>query len=102
MLPNTLKLWEGSEFQESYRMAVGYSNLDKNPSLDYDAITEENYDELEKLPDRMLYEEWDYRSNIGMLTVVPLFIGIGQESTAESLHYEFLNISPRPVLSVIL
>lgn len=101
ILPKTLKLWNSGEFQDDYIIAVGHSSIDKNPSLDYDDIVEENYEGLERIPDRMLYEEWDCRDNIGMLTVVPIFIGIGNETTTESLHYEFLNVSPRPSLSTI-
>jgi hypothetical protein len=101
ILPQALKLWESGEFQEDYFVAVGRNSINKNPSLDYDAITEENYEKLERLPDRMLYEEWDFRDNISMLTVVSVFLGIDQEGPAESFHYEFENISPRPIPSVI-
>jgi hypothetical protein len=97
ILPNKLKLWTNEEFQEDYRVAIGYSSLDKNPSLDYDDIVAENHEDLESKSDRMLYEEWDCFNNIGMLTIVPVFIGLDQEDRAESLHYQFLNISPRPV-----
>jgi hypothetical protein len=99
ILPAELKLWEGGEFQEDYRIAVGYNSIDKNSSLDYDDIIDENYDELENLADRMLYEEWDTRNNIGMLTVVPVFIGLCTDDTTGTLHYEILNRSPRSVLS---
>jgi hypothetical protein len=101
IFPNTLKLWDSGEFQEDYRVAVGHKSIDKNASLDYDDIIDENYEDLENLPDRMLYEEWDERSNIGMLTVVPVFIGLGQQNTTSTLHYELLNRSPRPILETI-
>lgn len=101
IFPLVLKLWESDDFQEWYRTAVGRQNLDKDPSSDYKNIVEENYDELESRTDRILYEEWDCRSNIGMLTIVPVFTGLGQENTSETLHYEILNRSPRPVLSTI-
>jgi hypothetical protein len=101
ILPSTMKLWASGEFQEDYRIAVGLKSLNKNPSIDYDDIVEENYDELESQSDRMLYEEWDDRGSIGMLTVVPVFIGLGQKDTTATFHYQLLNRSPRSVLSLV-
>jgi hypothetical protein len=101
MVPDTLKFWDSSNFQEEYRVAFGLNTLDKNPSLDYDDIIDENYNALESLPDRMLYEEWDHRSNIGMITSTAIFCGLSQDNTASSFYHDFLNRSPRPVLSII-
>jgi hypothetical protein len=101
ILPTTLKLWESGEFQEDYRTAVGLNSISKNPSLDYDDIIDENYDELESQPDRMLYEEWDCRSNIGMLTKVSAFTGLSEGHTTETFHFQLLNRSPEPLLSPI-
>lgn len=99
ILPTNLKLWESSDVEEWYRAAVGINNLDKRYALDYDAIFEENYDQLENKPDRILYQEWDCRQYIGMMTFVPVFCGLGKDSTASSFHYDFANRSPRSILS---
>jgi hypothetical protein len=95
-LPSTLKFWESSDVEEWYRTAVGLNSLDRSFSLDYNDILEENFDKLDKKTDRMLYEEWDRRKFIGMMTIVPVFCGLGKDNTASSFYYEFLNRSPRP------
>jgi hypothetical protein len=101
VVPDTLKFWDSSIFQEEYRVAFGLNSLDKNPSLDYEDIIDENYSELESLNDRMLYEEWEYRNNIGMITSIALFCGLSKGNTALSSYYAFLNRSPRPILEAV-
>jgi hypothetical protein len=96
ILPNTLKLWESSDVEEWYRTAVGINNLDKDFSFEYGKIITEKYEELESNPTRILYQEWDYRSYIGMMTIVPVFCGLGNYSTTETFYYEILNTVPRP------
>jgi hypothetical protein len=102
IFPPILKLWESDDFQEWYRTAIGRSNIDKKPSYEYEHIIKENYQELESQPDRMLYEEWDCRSNIGMLTIVPVSTGLSQQSTFSTFHYEILNRVPHPTPSGVL
>lgn len=99
ILPKTLKVWASGNFQDDYRIAVGQSSFDKDPSLDYGDIIEENHEELEAKSDRMLYEEWDSRDDIGMLTTVAVCTGLSQDKKAETLHCQLLNRSPRPVLA---
>jgi hypothetical protein len=91
ILPDNLKLWESSDVEEWYRTAVGINNLDRDFSFEYGKIAAEKYEELESNPGRILYQEWDYRSYIGMMTIVSAFCGLGDYRTTETFHYEILN-----------
>jgi hypothetical protein len=102
ILPKNLKVWTSGDVQKDYRIAVGQGSLDKDPSLDYGDIIEENHEGLEAKPDRMLYEEWDSRDNIGMLTKVAVCTELSQDKKAATLHYQLLNRAPRPVLAPTL
>jgi hypothetical protein len=95
ILPNALKLWESSDVEEWYRTAVGINNLDKDFSFEYGKIIAEKYKELESNPTRILYQEWDYRNYISMMTIVPAFCGLGRYDTTETFYYEILNTAPR-------
>jgi hypothetical protein len=98
IIPDNLKLWESSDVEEWYRTAVGLANLDKDFSYDYGKILAEKYEELESNSDRILYQEWDHRSFIGMMTIVPVFCGLGDYSTTETYYYQLLNTVPHPSL----
>jgi hypothetical protein len=102
ILPSELKLWEGSDFEEWYRTVIGINNLDIDPSFEYGKVIAEKYEELEKKPNRILYQEWDRRSYISMLTIVPVFCGLGDYDSTETFYYKILNTAPRPVLQTNL
>lgn len=101
ILPDNLKLWESSDVEEWYRTAVGINSIDRDFSFEYGKITAEKYEDLESNPNRILYQEWDRRSYISMMTIVPVFCGLGDYDTTETFHYKLLNTAPRPILSTI-
>jgi hypothetical protein len=101
ILPSNLKMWEGSDVEEWYRTAVGIGSLDRDSLFEYGKIVAEKYEELESNPGRMLYQEWDYRGNISMMTTVPIFCGLGDYSSTETFYYELLNTVSRPILQFL-
>jgi hypothetical protein len=100
ILPSNFKIWESTDFQEDYRVAVGSSSVEQDPSLEYDDIIDEDYEKLEACSNRMLYEEWDCRENIGLLTKVAVFTGLSEGNDTETFHYQLLNRSPRSILNL--
>lgn len=95
MLPQNVRLWDGAEYSSSefVRIAIGHDTLDKDPDNEFE-LRESGKNQL--LADRMLFEEWERRPNIGFSTAVSLQIGLIKE--LPRLGYEFLelqNAAPR-------
>jgi hypothetical protein len=93
--PASLKVWESGEFMEGYRTAISLDTLDCAPCLGY-----ENEDEDKELEaDRILFDEWDRRSYIGLITKVRLSAGLSKALTTSTFNYEILNRILRPQVS---
>lgn len=70
MLPKGMRLWDGTEYpgSEFVRTATGIDTLYKEMKDQYDEfLLRESGDNL-SLPDRMLFEEWERRDDIGFST----------------------------------
>jgi hypothetical protein len=97
VLPLPLRVWEGSDFQEQYRIAVALNTIYRNPSLDYDDIIERSK-RLESCASRMLYDEWECQDNVGILTSSMMFFAELYRNTKERAFktscYEILNYAP--------
>jgi hypothetical protein len=91
ILPASLKLWESGEFMEGYRIAVSLNTLDCDPCLGYE--DEDANEEIEA--DRILFDEWDRRSYVGLMTKVSLLTGLSQTPKTSTFYYEILNRAPR-------
>ncbi|HEX5745665.1 MAG TPA: hypothetical protein VFZ09_05445 [Archangium sp.] len=96
VLPKGVRFWSETEFVDSQfvRIATGQDTLEKEPDDEF-ALRESK--ENEKLADRMLYEEWERRVEVGVSTFVPLQVGLVQKSPARV--YEFMELealAPRP------
>jgi hypothetical protein len=92
ILPPSLKLWESGEFMEGYRIAISLNTLDCDPCLGYE--DEDENEEIEA--DRILFDEWDRRIYIGLMTKVSLVTGLSLTPKTSTFYYEILNRAPRP------
>jgi hypothetical protein len=97
ILPQGMRLWDESEypFSEFVRIAVGSDTLYKNQDAQYDEYLLRESGENKNLPDRILYEEWERRDDIGFSTCVPLQLGLIEDLPRDSIFFEFRNASPR-------
>ncbi|MBO0859167.1 MAG: hypothetical protein J2P21_11955 [Chloracidobacterium sp.] len=97
MLPKGMRLWDGSEFPSSefVRTATGIDTLYKELKDQYaEFLLRESGDNL-SLPDRMLYEEWERRGDIGFSTsdfgiTMPL-----STLPSKTIFFDLENASPR-------
>jgi hypothetical protein len=89
ILPTNLRLWDGGEYSSSefVRIAVGHNTLDKDPDDEFE-LREKG--ENTSLANRMLFEEWERKSDIGFSTAIPLQIGLIQN--LPRLGYEFMEL----------
>jgi hypothetical protein len=96
ILPLPLRVWDGVEFQEQYYIAVALNTIYRNPSLDYNDIIEQS-EKLKTCASRMLYDEWDKQSNVGLLTSIALFGQTRRYPENEPMgtyYYKILNHAP--------
>ncbi len=95
VLPKNMRLWDEVQYcnSEFVRIAVGQDTLDKDPDDEFE-LREAGENEL--LPDRMLFEEWEHKYEIGLSTFVLLQPGLIERIPRKA--YEFLqmqNAAPR-------
>jgi hypothetical protein len=95
ILPHNFRLWDGAEYSSSefVRIAIGQETIDKDPDDEFELRELGNN---KSLPDRMLFEEWEYSPNIGLATAMPLQIELIKK--VPRLAYEFIeltNAAPR-------
>ena len=97
MLPKGMRLWNGTEYSgsEFVRTATGRDTLDKKPEDQYaEYLLRESGDNL-SLPDRMLYEEWERRDDIGFSTSA---FGLPEPLStlpSETIFFDLKNSAPR-------
>jgi hypothetical protein len=97
VLPPGMRLWDEAEFpfSEFVRRAVGNDTLCKTQDDRYDEFLLRESGENESLPDRMLYEEWERREDIGFSTFVRFQVGLIESRLRHSIFFEFRNAAPR-------
>jgi hypothetical protein len=97
ILPQGMRLWEEAEFpaSEFARLAFGSDTLNKEQEEQYNEFLLRKSGENKSLPDRMVYEEWERRDDIGFSTSMPLQLGLIDKPTRDSIFFEVRNSAPR-------
>jgi hypothetical protein len=97
ILPQGMRLWDESEFpaSEFVRLAFGPDTLNKGQEDQYNEFMLRESGENKILQDRILFEEWERRDDIGFSTCVPLQLGLIDDLPRDSIFFEFRNAAPR-------
>jgi hypothetical protein len=97
ILPRGMRLWEEMEFpaSEFVRRAFGADTLNTDHKDQYNEFLLRESGENESLPNRVLYEEWERRKDIGFCTCVLLELGLMEDVTSGTIFFELLNTAPR-------
>jgi hypothetical protein len=97
ILPPGMRLWEEAEFpaSEFVRPAFGADTLNKDQKDQYNEFLLRESGENKNLPNRVLYEEWERRKDIGFCTCVLLELGLMEDLTSGTIFFELLNTAPR-------
>jgi hypothetical protein len=97
ILPLGMQLWDGAEFpaSEFVRIAVGNDTMYKDGKALYDEYLLRENGENNILPNRVLYEEWERRDDIGFSTCVRLQLGLIERLPRRTIFFEFQNAAPR-------
>ena len=96
VLPKDFRLWSEMECMHSefVRIAIGQSSLDSDPDDQFEERRENK--ENEALGDRMLFEEWERRPEIGLATCIPLQDGLVHQAPARAYEFmELTSLAPR-------
>ncbi|HLP88840.1 MAG TPA: hypothetical protein VK184_09670 [Nostocaceae cyanobacterium] len=98
ILPPNFRLWDGAEYSgsEFVRIAVSQETIDKDAGEIDEELEMRESKQNQILNNRVLFEEWEYKSNIGLGTAIPLQIELIKE--IPRLAYEFIeltNAAPR-------
>jgi hypothetical protein len=97
LLPPGIRLWEEMEFpaSEFVRRAYGDDTLNKTQEDQYQEFLLRESRENERLLNRVLFEEWERREDIGFSTCVLLELGMIEDLPRDSIFFEFQNAAPR-------
>lgn len=96
VLPEGLRLWDASEYSgsEFVRRAIGLDTIDKDENDEADLL--ESGENL-RLPDRMLFDEWERRADIGFASSVSPGFPMTNE-LQHSLFFDLENSASRPLM----
>jgi hypothetical protein len=92
VLPDGVRLWDGSVDVEELRLAISRSTVDSSPGMQVQMLMRG-----EEPPEasRMVYGEWERRSTVGFSTVVLSQLPIDRTVKAHTANFLFENACGR-------